>query len=353
MTRLLIGSLLLAIALTASAADTAPSPPSPPSLYKVELIVFENLDPAALHAEQWPEDPGTPPLDNAMELNALTAAAAAAVKPAPAPDAVSAGATPADASGEPPPGTAPAPLPAAASAVAAPVDPAAATPTLPAVAPAPTPPEAAPVMPSWRWLDQTELALNGAEQKLINSGKYHPLLHIGWIQPLDSSEQGTPIHIYDDLKPQQDAKEDGVTPQNNAPQALAAPLADAPAPPQTAPAPETVAPAPSTPDATPPPAEETPEQMPPPPHVLDGTFTLRRGRFLHADVDLGYRKTYVPTETLPDGSAAQPVTLYVRMTQSRRLRNDELNYLDHPLFGVLFVVSPYLPAAADAATTTK
>ena len=74
MTRLLFGFLLLAVSRTVSADDIA--------LYKVELIVFENLDPTALQAEDWPDQPGTPPLDKAVELSSITAT----VPPAPGGD---------------------------------------------------------------------------------------------------------------------------------------------------------------------------------------------------------------------------------------------------------------------------
>ncbi len=297
MIRPLLGVLLFAATWTAAVADTA--------FYKVELIIFENLDPAALQAEHWPADPGTPPLNNAMELNALTAAAPSAASPTSGPAATT-------------------------SATGASPGPAAITPALDATSPAQIPPPAAPVTPSWRWLDPSELTLNGVEQKLSNSERYRPLLHIGWIQPLDSSDQGTPVHIYDGLKPRQDINAHDIAPQPAATQALAAPLDDEP---------------PAAGEANPAQAQNASAQASP--HVIDGTFTLRRERFLHVDADIGYRKTYTPEVTAPDSGAQQPVTLYVRMVQSRRIRGDELHYLDHPLFGVLFVVSPYPPAAAD------
>jgi hypothetical protein len=301
MNRPLFGFILLAAAWTAAAADTA--------LYKVELIVFENLDPAALQAEEWPDDPGTPPLKHAMELDALTAPPS--VPPVAAP----------------PPGPAAAPVPAPANPTTASPAQAATVAAPPATSAAPPTAPTTPVMPAWRRLKPSELSLNGAEQKLRASGRYRPFLHIGWVQPLDSSDQGTPLHIYDGM---------------DATQANAAP------PTQSGPAPQ----APQAADGSVPSSQASPN-LPAaenPLHVLDGTLTLRRERFLHADVDLGFRKTVMPAP-LPADSAetqpqSQPVTYYVRMTQSRRLRNDDLNYLDHPLFGVLLVVSPYSQTAA-------
>jgi hypothetical protein len=146
---------------------------------------------------------------------------------------------------------------------------------------------------------------------------------------LDSSDQGTAVHIYDGMAMKQ---------------ASAAPQAQASAAPQSqeagTQATESIAAPASTAGAS---------------HRLDGTFTRRHGRFLHVDADFGFRETAPAAEPAAGGETAgaepvpaQAVTHYVRMTQSRRLRNDELHYLDHPLFGVLFVVSPY---QQDPATT--
>lgn len=58
--------------------------------------------------------------------------------------------------------------------------------------------------------------------------------------------------------------------------------------------------------------------------IVDGTVSLSRGRFLHTEVDLLYQ---------PDGEA-------YRLKVSRKMRSNELHYIDHPLFGVLIRVSP-------------
>jgi len=67
--------------------------------------------------------------------------------------------------------------------------------------------------------------------------------------------------------------------------------------------------------------------------LLDGTVNLIAGEILQVDVDLLYRD---PTLAVP-----------VRLLESRRLRSGELNYLDHPRFGVLVRVAPVTaPATA-------
>ena len=55
-----------------------------------------------------------------------------------------------------------------------------------------------------------------------------------------------------------------------------------------------------------------------------GTVRLSRGRFLHVDLDL----------ILQDADGP------VRMKMSRRMRSNEIHYLDHPLFGVMVVATP-------------
>ena len=185
-------TLLLLAAVAARAED----------VYKIEVIVFENLDPAAAQAELWPAETGAPSLDKAVELTALSATSAA------------------DKS-------------------------------------------------SWRVLTPAQLTLTGAYQRLRGSSRYRPLLHLGWVQPLDNSDRNEPVHV-----------------------ATAADNAAA---------------------------------------QINGTVALRRGRYLHADVDLLFSKK----------------SATARLTQTRRLRSNELHYLDHPLFGVLISVAP-LPAPSAA-----
>jgi hypothetical protein len=60
--------------------------------------------------------------------------------------------------------------------------------------------------------------------------------------------------------------------------------------------------------------------------TLFGTITLIRRRYLHADVDLWFETG----DTLEQA----------RMQQSRRMRSDELHYLDHPRLGVIIIARP-------------
>lgn len=60
--------------------------------------------------------------------------------------------------------------------------------------------------------------------------------------------------------------------------------------------------------------------------LLDGTVSLTRARFLHLAADLIYVD---PATGIP-----------MQLRESRRMRSNELHYLDHPRFGVLVQVTP-------------
>jgi hypothetical protein len=75
-----------------------------------------------------------------------------------------------------------------------------------------------------------------------------------------------------------------------------------------------------------------------------GTIRLYVSRFLHLNVDLTYR---APRSALPEDALANPAGLselhlpqqYV-LHQQRRARSGELHYIDHPMFGLLFMIRP-------------
>lgn len=69
---------------------------------------------------------------------------------------------------------------------------------------------------------------------------------------------------------------------------------------------------------------------------LDGTLRLLLSRYLHLEADLIYRPL--------DGAQA-----VYRLRESRRMRSREIHYLDHPMFGIIALVTPYEPPAVPAA----
>ncbi len=73
---------------------------------------------------------------------------------------------------------------------------------------------------------------------------------------------------------------------------------------------------------------------------LSGLIRMSRGRYLHLDTDL----------ILRDINSSQPYRIRLR----RRMRSNELHYVDHPRLGILIRARPYRPAGpgggADAAS---
>jgi hypothetical protein len=75
-----------------------------------------------------------------------------------------------------------------------------------------------------------------------------------------------------------------------------------------------------------------------------GTLRLHVSRFLHLGVDLEFRAQPfaaggAAADTLALAELAPLGTKY-RMVAQRRARSGELHYVDHPMFGLLFLVSP-------------
>lgn len=87
--------------------------------------------------------------------------------------------------------------------------------------------------------------------------------------------------------------------------------------------------------------------------VVDGSLKIRSSLYLHVDLDMvlfrapPMNETDTPEDMLVADEAAantvpdlEPVD-YVRLTESRRIRLNELHYFDHPMFGVIVQVSRY------------
>jgi hypothetical protein len=82
-----------------------------------------------------------------------------------------------------------------------------------------------------------------------------------------------------------------------------------------------------------------------------GTITLYLSRFLHLAVDLRYYAEVrqldgekpPPLATLPAQMELKELELIPRyeIILERRIRSGQLNYFDHPAFGVLVVIRPH------------
>jgi len=67
---------------------------------------------------------------------------------------------------------------------------------------------------------------------------------------------------------------------------------------------------------------------------LSGTIYLESGDYLHLGMSLSYQ-----TSNPPPGLSASPGTVF-SLNESRRVKWDQLNYYDHPAFGVIALVTP-------------
>ena len=150
-------------------------------------------------------------------------------------------------------------------------------------------------LPKW------DYRLAGVRRVLAQSEDYRPLLHVAWQQPGLGLSDVRAVHL------------DNTRLEKR----------------RTAPA-----------QAEPGEARDT-SGYTPPVKIFDGTVRLYGSRFLHLDVDFAYFPDVLERPG-PGERAAGYGRLsanYVRLTESRRIRLDALNYFDHPLFGLIVQVS--------------
>lgn len=280
--------------------------------YQIEVVVFANRDTATGASEVWPIDPGAFAAESPIELASSTSvlsvdteaaapAATSAVDSGPSGTSTELSGTPEEALGATP-GTG-------------------ATQTLDA--------DGSLGLRAFVRLPDEELQLVKLRERLNSSPGYRTLAHIGWRQPLTRQEKPRFVHVSSNSRRKHTALM--ATPDANIATATASTMA------------------PATPLLT-----------------LDGAVAVTLGRYLHVDVDLVYAPdeplppapAIAPTSPLPpesngqiDASAAMgtpsaaapsptPAIPVYRLVQSRRMRSNELHYLDHPLFGVVIQATP-------------
>lgn len=181
------------------------------------------------------------------------------------------------------------------------------------------------------------LRLTETARRIKKASDVELVLHLGWLQPGLPEEKAVAVHIYDGML------ERGAGEMR--------PLTS---------------------------GDELPK--------LDGTLRLILSRYLHLESDLIWREPLPPGMSLlpaaaqslqgdDEGAAAdeEPASLTTmdeaaaeaqqmpatithqvfRLKQSRRMRSDEIHYLDHPLFGIIALVSRYEPQTEAAAGGTQ
>jgi hypothetical protein len=152
-------------------------------------------------------------------------------------------------------------------------------------------------------LREDELRMTDRLERLMRAKTFQPLIHMGWRQPGYDREEAKAVHIHGGvlIRPPQDDKQEA--------------------------------------------GEEMPNEVEayyddglegPPPPMINGTIKLIRTRFLHVEADLLYHNM------LPEQKDDIKLpTRYFRLQTSRRMRSKEIHYIDHPMFGMLVLITPY------------
>lgn len=197
--------------------------------------------------------------------------------------------------------------------------------------PGPIPPQYDPKL-TFKTLPQSAFQLAIEEKLLTKTNQYRILLHTAWVQPGMAPEVALPVHINRGFLTETPVTHSLIS---GTPEASASSL----------------------------PTSTTPTQSR---SVLDGYIKIILTRYLHADVDLVYTTglplnpqagvtnpsaTSAPGTNPPptstsatvsaDSTLTQPAPIIYRLKESRRMRSKELHYLDHPVLGLLLLITPY------------
>jgi hypothetical protein len=78
---------------------------------------------------------------------------------------------------------------------------------------------------------------------------------------------------------------------------------------------------------------------------VEGTVKLLRERYLHLDMDLFLMSSNGDSKILYSDDAGNIPVFELR--EKRRIKSTELQYFDHPRFGVIARVTPYIAPSAD------
>jgi hypothetical protein len=167
-------------------------------------------------------------------------------------------------------------------------------------------------------------------EQLQDAEGYDPLIHIAWRQPGLGPDDAVAVHIHGGVNGSAVAKEaaDGEDGSGNTPEETAVtPVVE---------------------------DQSEPGVEGPPAPFIDGTIKLIRKRFLHVEADFLYRAPYIDDPANHLSREQWPQAF--RLTESRRMRSRELHYLDHPMFGILILATPYVapePAATEEAAAVS
>jgi hypothetical protein len=148
----------------------------------------------------------------------------------------------------------------------------------------------------------SELSLGSIYKQLSRASLTQPALHLAWIQPTQKDSKPVNVHLY--------------------PNAGRSPYAE---------------------------NSTLQNEMPYHPGLgFDGLVSLKRGHYLHLNIDMGYQERnqeHLSATSFNDvnnysEATLQPLYTHYRMKQKRRIRTEEIHYFDHPRFGVIIQVTP-------------
>ena len=156
----------------------------------------------------------------------------------------------------------------------------------------------------FRLLPNSEHRLNDAAEKIANSNNYRIIKHFAWRQPGLDKSIALPVFIQDSIDPE-------IPEVNN--------NNDQPTPPLYTQA------------------------------KLEGLIKVSLSRYLHLETELHFEASGIPPlpEPLVEAPIAEeipvvkprPTTAVYYEKQKRRMRSKELHYIDHPIFGMLVLMT--------------
>ncbi|UCE88857.1 MAG: hypothetical protein JSW10_11140 [Pseudomonadota bacterium] len=166
--------------------------------------------------------------------------------------------------------------------------------------------------------------LNSEARMLEKSKRYRVLAHLAWRQPGMAREQALPVHIDIPVPaPVATPSRSGSGETADTGQPISADPGDAPRD-----------------------------------YRLQGYVRLVLARYLHFEADLAYRAEPRPdvdslleTNMLFDATAALDPIYHLQ--QSRRMRSQQLHYLDNPVLGVAVLVTPFEPDSEGSKTPAR
>ncbi len=210
-------------------------------------------------------------------------------------------------------------------------------------------------------LPNSELELKADANAISRSKGRHLLLHTAWLQPTFDRQQASVLHLRGnerftplpvpgteftrtDYQPDDNSVSPYPLPAENT-QELTATVAPALVP-AVVEAPQIYlrVPEDSTNSSTTQlPAGMTPDTQTPVPvevNILDSSFTVSIGRYLHVWVDMIYREPIAISPKI-DGDDQEFILPAYGIKMHRRMRSNELHYIDHPKVSMLVKITRY------------